>query len=208
MKSARRSRYQPNGHKSEPMTTSSICFEFTSLIAAKRSARPFRCVSAPANSTLNRPELLAGAFLRSTSGEPNGAIKHCFCAHASGGSDSRINPLEAAVPRRAKTLERAIFVSINGIDRCVRFDFAQPIRDFSIQLAKNCIDAKCTGFMFRSESHLSNEQANHFPPRNGARARSNCRWKGTALQNFAEPPRQSEIDRRFGIPAQGRPEFA
>src|SRR5205814_2573087 len=93
MKSTRRSRYQLKGHKSELMTTSSICFEFTSLIAAKRSARPFRCVSAPANSTLNRPELLPAAFLRSTSGEPNGTIKHCFCAHAFGGSDSRTNLL-------------------------------------------------------------------------------------------------------------------
>ena len=85
---------------------------------------------------------------------------------------------------------------------------AQPFGDLAIKLAKHCINAKWAGFVFRSESNRSSEQANHFTLRNGTRTRPNCFWKRTTLQNFAEVPRHYSIHGRFGIPTQRRPEFA
>ena len=63
----------------------------------------------------------------------------------------------------------------------------------AIELANNGINAKGTGFVFRSQADHSCEQANHLTLRNGARARPNCFWKGTTLQNFAEPLRHNAI---------------
>src|SRR5205814_10648931 len=89
-----------------------------------------------------------------------------------------VDSFESALARRAKTFERAVFISVN---RIAIVDLAQTLADFSIKLAQNRIRAEPAGFMFRDDSDCSSEQADHFTRRNNMCARANRLWERATL---------------------------